>query len=151
MCIIIDNCVVVNVLLERNTKYCHILKALFDRKNKLIIGGLLKDEYLRNNNIRQIIKQLDQSGISKIIPKSEIEHEKQLVEDSGHCISNDTHIIALARVGGARVLCSDDAKLQADFKNPSLISAPRGKIYKNARHKKIVEENNVYCSHHTNL
>ena len=47
----------------------------------------------------------------------------------GACRSNDTHVIALARVGGARLLFTNDGELQKDFRNSGLIRDPRGKVY----------------------
>ena len=43
--------------------------------------------------------------------------------------SNDPHVIALARVGGARLLFTNDGKLHKDFTNSGLIRDPRGKVY----------------------
>ena len=47
------------------------------------------------------------------------------------CRSDDPHVIALARASGARLLYTNEPRLEADFKNPHLISKPRGKIYPN--------------------
>ena len=47
----------------------------------------------------------------------------------GACRSNDTQVIALARVGGARLLFTNDGMLQGDFANRELIRDPRGKVY----------------------
>ena len=47
----------------------------------------------------------------------------------GSCLSNDTHVIALAQTSGARLLYSNDKNLQVDFKDKRLIDEPRGKVY----------------------
>jgi hypothetical protein len=56
------------------------------------------------------------------------------------CISNDAHIIALARADRLRthLLCTDDQALKVDFQNKSLIDKPRGKIYSPTRHKESI-------------
>ncbi len=52
--------------------------------------------------------------------------------------SNDAHVIALARVSGARILFCRDTALEKDFRNPSVINNPRGKIYKYKSHKNLL-------------
>ena len=54
--------------------------------------------------------------------------EEKLLQEEG-CRSNDTHVIALAQISGARLLYSNDKDLHVDFKNKRLIDEPRGKIY----------------------
>ncbi len=51
------------------------------------------------------------------------------LQDEGLCASNDSHILALAIVSGARLLYSNDTALQQDFKNKRIIDHPRGKVY----------------------
>lgn len=51
----------------------------------------------------------------------------------GMCQSDDTHIIALAQISGARLLFSNDKALHQDFKNKELINNPRGKVYSTLR------------------
>lgn len=43
--------------------------------------------------------------------------------------SNDEHVLALALVSGARLLVAHDRRLRRDFRNPSIISGPRGNVY----------------------
>ena len=54
--------------------------------------------------------------------------EEKLLQEE-RCRSNDTHVIALAQISGARLLYSNDKDLHVDFKNKRLIDEPRGKIY----------------------
>ena len=51
------------------------------------------------------------------------------------CRSNDQHIIALAHVGGARLLYSNDGDLHDDFDDKGLIDNPRGKVYSTRKKK----------------
>ena len=46
--------------------------------------------------------------------------------------SDDPHILALAQIGGARLLYSDDQPLHGDFKNAALLDPP-GAIYSTLR------------------
>ena len=57
------------------------------------------------------------------------EEETALAEQ---IVSDDPHVLALARVSGARLLYTNDANLMADFKNKRLIDDPRGSVYTRA-------------------
>ena len=68
----------------------------------------------------------------------------------GSCRSNDTHVIALARIGGARLLYSKDLALHQDFRNKQLIDDPRGQIYSTYRssdfsrsHQRLLARNDL--------
>lgn len=45
------------------------------------------------------------------------------------CVSNDSHVVALAQISGARLLYSNDGDLHRDFGNKTLVDRPRGRIY----------------------
>ncbi len=66
------------------------------------------EEYQKLSKVWKIILQLDRAGRAKLAPA--VEQETQHLIQKNACISNDCHIIALARVSGARLLCSDDVK-----------------------------------------
>ncbi len=62
------------------------------------------------------------------------EREEKLLQEET-CRSNDTHVIALAQISGARLLYSNDMALHKDFRNKSLIDKPRGKVYSTNKRK----------------
>ncbi len=106
---------------------------------RLVTGGKAADELLKMGAPRRFIRALAQAGRLRLIPKAEVEAEETIVLATELCQSDDPHIIALARVSGARVLCSHDKALHADFKNPHLVSKPRGKIYQNTTHRHLLQ------------
>jgi len=53
------------------------------------------------------------------------------------CESDDPHVIALAQISGARILCSRDKNLHKDFTNSELVNDPRGRIYQNSSHAQL--------------
>jgi hypothetical protein len=67
------------------------------------------------------------------------------LSDAGELKSDDPHIIALAKVSGARLLCSKDQNLHTDFGNRVFIDKPRGNIYQNQSHAKLLKK----CDHQT--
>ena len=52
--------------------------------------------------------------------------------------SDDSHVIALARASGARLLYTGDTALIADFKDKRLIDKPRGRIYSGAANSDLL-------------
>ena len=51
------------------------------------------------------------------------------LDGSGNLASDDPHVIALAQLSGARLLYSNDAALQRDFRSAQLLNNPRGRVY----------------------
>ncbi len=143
MCLIVD----VNVAREvfsdtEEPDFAEIRKALFQSKAPLVhivYGGLLREEYLRIEQVRRALVILDRAGRARQVPDAEVRAETDLVEAIRLCVSNDTHIIALARVAGVRLLCSRDQALHTDFNNKKLIDKPGGKVYQSASHKHLIK------------
>jgi len=108
------------------------------RQGGLAIGGkLLADEYEKVASAIRAVRNWERAGLAHIIPDSDIESEREAIEDQ--CVSNDAHIVALARVSGARILCSSDRPLHQDFRDPGLINAPRGSVYQNTGHQHLLD------------
>ncbi len=98
---------------------------------KLAAGGrLLREPIVKgSNNMHRIWRELINAGLVKQINDNEVDNHTQIVKKKGGYKSDDPHIIALAQISGARLLYSNDQKLQADFKNKYLIDNPRGRVY----------------------
>lgn len=143
MCLIVDNNVAARTLTKPgDPDFGPVHDALFSTTPqvpaKLVYGGTLKREYFLSPLIRRLILLLDQAGRARQIPDTEVDAEAQALSDAGGCKSNDHHIIALARIGHARLLCSHDQLLHADFTCKSLVDNPRGKVYQTASHKHLL-------------
>lgn len=74
------------------------------------------------------------TGKMKNINEEKVKTRMEEIEKKPIHLSNDSHILALAQVSGARLLYSNDKKLHKDFKNPALID-PVGSIYSTLRSK----------------
>ena len=81
MCIIIDNCVVGNVLLQNDDDFEPVKNALYEKKNKMVYGGKLREEYIRNVKLRRLLIILDRNGSAKIIEKESITSEIDKLEN----------------------------------------------------------------------
>ena len=97
---------------------------------RLIVGGKLLEELeASSGGFRDWASQAVRAGRMRIVDEMEVGTRTEEIRAMSKYRSNDIHILALAQVGGARLLYSNDAALQADFKNKGLIDDPRGKVY----------------------
>ena len=110
-------------------------------KGMLVVGGHLLEELLRAHGAASAIQVWVQAGRAIIVDGDEVDSETKRLEKVGACVSDDEHVIALARISGARLLCSEDQDLHADFKNSKLIGAPGGVVYQNADHANLFRSN----------
>jgi hypothetical protein len=109
-----------------------------DKNGCLVFGGKLFKELSNRTASLRYLRALLQAGRAYRIPDVVVQSDEQQVTDSRLCQSNDPHVVALARVSGARILCSHDQALHQDFRNPKLISKPRGRVYQNATHARLL-------------
>ena len=110
-------------------------KWIDDRKGMLVVGGHLRAELYGSVTARRAIQEWVRTRRAKDMEETrpgDVEAETLALEEAGVCTSDDEHVIALAIVSGARLLCSEDQQLHADFK--SLLSGPKGSIYQHAGH-----------------
>lgn len=143
MCIIIDNDVVHRVLLKPDDEdFRHVHSSLFGHKKPkavLIYGGTkLNKEYGGSEAVIEKLLELRRAGRAQREDDASVDSEEKRVAAGKLCSSNDEHLIALARISNARLLCSNDKDLARDFTNKALIDKPRGKVYKYATHHKLL-------------
>jgi hypothetical protein len=139
VCVIIDANVAPLIFFPScENDFSLVLIWLLECDGCLVTGGKLTRELNKHNNINRFIKELSRSGKARIIPDRELEIEEKRICDQIKLCSNDPHIIALARISGARTLCSRDRELHKDFKNKLLVDNPRGRIYENSAHKDLL-------------
>lgn len=108
---------------------------LSQKKGLLVIGGTkMKSELQKAGSGQRLwLEELRSSQVIREISDSSVDNLAEHLRDSRMCDSNDEHIIALARLSGARLLYSKDRLLHRDFTERSLISKPRGKVYSTAQ------------------
>lgn len=118
MCLIVDTNLAAAVFgSPPQNDFYPIIDWLMSRKKigRLVVGGRLSRELDRVSSVRRFIRVLQQAGRVRVIPSVETDSEITRIADL--CVSDDPHIIALARISGARVLCSRDNNLHRDFTN----------------------------------
>jgi hypothetical protein len=104
----------------------------------IVHGGKLTREYLGDGRISRIVKTLEQAGRAIKFMDGHVDTEASRLTQQQSCTSDDEHVIALARVSHARLLCTQDKLLMQDFKNRNLISGPRGKVYAESNHTALL-------------
>lgn len=140
MCLIIDANFVHHVHPTPDANGTPIRQALLIGRARLVYGGKLSQEY-RDGSVefRRWLVRLDQAGRARKVPDADVNHVTEELVRDGTCVSDDAHIIALARVSSVRLLCSSDAALHTDFTNHSLLS-PRGSVYQRDEHVHLIDE-----------
>ena len=138
MCAIIDNDVSHQVFGANPTGPGLFFRDWLGRSNGGIIvaGGRLFRELIQNPNFRSFFEARQQAGRAIRIPDSvvdAVEAELQSVDTR----SNDKHVLALARVSGARLLFTNDRALQYDFRNARIVPGTRGRIYTTVQHTDV--------------
>lgn len=142
MCIIVD----ANVATEfeaNSADAVPVLAMLLVGKLSLVVDSETKEELFRTN-LRRMFRQLSLAGRVREFEASLVKVERDKI-DKLNIRSNDAHILALARISGARILFSRDKKLHADFKDVDILPTPRGKIYQKASQRRLLREGICNC------
>ncbi len=130
MCAILDNSVAGIVFQpDRPAGAREFLRWVEKGSGRLVVGGKLLRELAENHSVRTWLRQAILSGRAVKIPDARVQAETDSLAAAGSCRSNDEHVVALARVSGARLLYADDQLLEQDFKTRRLLDDPRGKVY----------------------
>jgi hypothetical protein len=116
-----------------------------EKKGCLVAGGRLIEELSKIEGFRRLLIQYAQSGILENIDKKAVDEEERRLLNNPDIQSNDHHVIALARVSGARLLCTEDQALINDFLNKNVIDSPRGAVYRNKDKHAHLLRRNVQC------
>lgn len=102
-------------------------KWLSSKRGFAVLGGKLKREIASGMERMRQVQGLVHNGMVVQAPDAEVDDETERIERSGGFASDDPHILALAKVSGARLLYTNDRDLQDDFKNAGFVVD--GKIY----------------------
>lgn len=139
MCLIVDANLAAAVFASPpHSDFVPVLDWLEKRDGCVVYGGRLAAELIRIEKARRYLLNLVRAGRARLVPDGPISTEERTVTKTGLCRSNDVHVMALARISGARTLCTRDRDLQRDFRDSRLISDPRGSIYLRPEHSRLL-------------
>lgn len=140
MCIIVD----ANVAHKLAANPCGLdaspLRDRIENKRLEVASGGRNAEELLATKLRRWFVEQTRSGTVRIYPPVLLAVEEERCRQRQKCVSDDQHIIALARVSGARLLYTVDGALRTDFKNKELVDKPRGRIYSSHRNADLLDQ-----------
>jgi hypothetical protein len=140
MCLIVDANVASLVFVpDPADDFQPVQAALFQKKATAVYGGQLAREYARLKKLSRLLVELDRQGILRKMDDRAVDQMMDAVVAEALCISDDPHIVALARVSKVRLLCSHDQDLHADFTNPKILK-PRGSVYQRRSHRHLIRK-----------
>ena len=139
MCAIVDNNVRHEVFGDNPTEAGrHFLDWLEQRGGILVVGGrLLRDELSGYQSFNSWLVQALIAGHARRIDDGEVDAATQALQEQRICRSDDEHVLALARISGARLLFTNDQDLQQDFTDRQIVGGTRGRIYTTIEHRDI--------------
>ena len=139
MCVIIDANVASEAFARKpSDDAAAVIEWIESGDGRLVFGGKLAEELLKVGEARRYLLALANAGRAIRVRRSDVEKETNRIKRGKQIASNDPHVIALARVSGARILFSRDKKLHKDFKNRSLVDNPGGRIYTSRGHVRLL-------------
>lgn len=114
-----------------------VLDWLRKRGGMVAAGGRLKRELQAVRTFRALYQALVLAGRLYQYDDGAVDAAEDAARTDANIVSNDAHIIGLARVSGSRLLFSRDRDLHRDFRNPKIL-APRGHIYQERDHRRLL-------------
>src|SRR5436853_4523455 len=106
MCVIVDTNEAHRFFQRSPTSdYAPVIRWITTGSGRLRYGGKLKAELLHIQDAARLLRQWSAAGRAADEGDERVAAEERRVDALGVCRSNDLHVIALARVSGARVLC----------------------------------------------
>ena len=130
MCLIVDNNVRDDVFGKgRSPAGKQLFEWLEESRARLVVGGRLYDELAGSRAFRVWSATAVKDGRLRVSNRAEVDLEESSLTQDWLGVSDDQHVIALARVSRARVLYTRDEALRTDFRNRELISSPHGRLY----------------------
>ena len=131
VCAIVDNNVRHEVFGTQDTQTPagkYFLDWLDSSRGVLVIGGGLRRELGEYRRFQVWLETAVQFGRARQIDDTQVDNETGVLETQD-IRSDDPHVLALARISGARLLFTNDRDLQRDFGDRRIIGGTHGRIY----------------------
>ena len=140
MCAIIDANVRDQVFGDSRPKAGEFLFNWLNSDKKrvtLVVGGKLLQELSKSRNFNTWLQTALLHGRAQKFSDEEVLRATKELQEQEICTSDDEHVLALARVSGARLLYTNDRDLQRDFKNRHVVGGVQGKVYSTLRGENV--------------
>lgn len=120
-------------------------------RGRLVVGGKLYKELDKGSpGFSEWAKQAVLAGLVTVVDERKVDDRTDEIKRNGQHRSNDPHVLALAQVSRARLLFTNDRRLEQDFGNKSLIDEPRGRVY-HTRDIHVPNDNKEFSNAHRRL
>lgn len=130
MCAIVDASVANEVFGADRPGAGNEFRKWLDAKGRLVTGGdNLRELNRASSDFKFWALSARDAGKMLIVSSKRVDRLRDKLKRIGTCRSNDEHVIALAQIGGARLLYTNDHHLQRDFRDHRLLPSPGGRIY----------------------
>lgn len=129
MCAIIDKDVLFQAFGKKTTPAgTRFREWLEGPRGMLVVGGDNLKELRENYNFSKwLVEARRNRNLIRLVKQTDIDSSVQSLNQK--LKSNDKHVLALALASGARLLFSNDKKLQQDFGNTAILPHQAGQIY----------------------
>ena len=111
------------------------------RGNKVVVGGKLLRELMKDSNFKHWFGEASRTGRTARVNDDDVDARAAKLEQENGWQSNDHHIIALAQLSKARLLFTNDARLQSDFKKL------KGKVFSTLATERFSSSHKSLLSH----
>lgn len=126
MPLIVDTNVAADFFFSASSPYARVRADVHSGRCLVHYGGSRHiSEISRDHRVRREYLKLSRAGRCRRLDTATVDRAQPGF--SAIC-SDDPHLLAVARIGGARLLCTRDRDLIADFTNPTVLS-PQGRVY----------------------
>lgn len=131
---------------DRSPAAAGFRRWLEKKQGFLVLGGKLRREVAKGMGGKRRVQELRNRGQLVPVRDAEVDAEAERLEQDERVRSDDPHILALARVSGARLLYTNDKDLQKDFRDSRLLRD--GRIYTSVKNKKFDRRKKVLLRSH---
>ena len=129
MCVILDASARDDVFgASRTPAGKQFFEWLESRRARLVLGGKLTRELAGSRVFEKWAETAIADGRAVRFDNGQVDTEADRLAANWSGKSNDQHVIALARVSGARILFAADGGLRDDFRDAELVPRPQGKL-----------------------
>ena len=96
---------------------------------RLVVGGEQWRELVGNRTARDWLLSAISKGQVRKLNTTTVQSATEELRARPTLRSDDPHVLAVALVGNARLLYSNDEDLQGDFTDSAVLPSPRGHVY----------------------
>ena len=146
MCVIIDANAAHQVFGDSKSEAGEFMLSRLSPRIQLAVGGELLDELERIGGFSRWLLTARRTGHARLISDDAVNSETDRLRSGETCQSNDHHVLALAKISGARLLFTNDNALQEDFRNRRIIGGTQGRIYTTAQSRAVSATHRDYFS-----